>query len=94
MAAQPTVNWPPLRTPSPILGRRKHRCFPLWQCPPDPTGLTWSVASPTVIAPGRTLGPVGRHRHSVLTVTTHTKPDGQRGQRGYFGSRAAPTDTR
>jgi 1-aminocyclopropane-1-carboxylate deaminase/D-cysteine desulfhydrase-like pyridoxal-dependent ACC family enzyme len=33
-------------------------------------------------------------RRIVLTVTTHTKPTGQRGQRGPFRSRAAPSSTR
>jgi len=38
--------------------------------------------------------PPAGHRRIVLTVTTHTKSAGQRGQRGPFGSRAAPNSTR
>ncbi len=44
------------------------------------------------------LGPDPRsgagHRPSVLTVTTLNKPDGDRGHRGHFGSRGAPSGTR
>ena len=48
----------------------------------------------SVAALGESLGPAAGHRHNVLTVTTHNKPDGHRGQRGYFGLRGAPTSTR
>jgi len=36
----------------------------------------------------------GRHRHTVLTITTRNKQAGHTGHCGYFGSRGAPDSTR
>src|ERR1700722_12890198 len=36
---------------------------------------------------GRDLGPEAGHQHTVLTVTTHNKPDAHRGHRGSVRSR-------
>src|ERR1700735_2249371 len=35
----------------------------------------------------RVRRPAAAHRHTVLTVTTHTRLGRHKGQRGYFGSR-------
>jgi hypothetical protein len=70
---------PPLRKAGARFeSRRKHRCFPLWQRRPT---------QPAADARVETRRPAAAHRHTVLTVTTHTRLGRNKGQRGYFGSR-------
>ena len=77
---------PPLRKAGAWFeSRRKHRCFPLWQRRPT---------QPAADARVETRRPAAAHRHTVLTVTTHTRLGRHKGQRGSFGSRGAPNYTR
>jgi hypothetical protein len=73
---------PPLRKAGAWFeSRRKHRCFPLWQRRP---------AQPAADVRVESRRPAAAHRHTVLTVTMHTRLDAHKGQRGHFGSAGCP----
>ena len=65
-----------------------------WASPPGDRWRLRSLAQPTASPLGETLGPTAGHRHTILSITTLNKLDGQRGHRGQFGSRGAPNSTR
>src|SRR6202042_1763095 len=66
-------------------------------CSPSPSAAP-APASPTTANPVGDqppgVPPVAGHRHTVLIVTTVTRPDRTNGQRGDFWSDSAPNGTR